>query len=91
MTIKAILVIGPAGCGKTLHAKALAEYFGCVEVCDDWTPSKGLTPGVLHLTSMVPGGTPLPFQDDTLSACTFNDAMGNMTAFHAEILKQTDE
>lgn len=46
-----VIVTGPQGCGKTLHASTLAAHLGCGHVVDGWTPGDGLVPGALHLTN----------------------------------------
>ena len=80
------LVCGAAGCGKTLHARALMEFFNCRAMHDDWRPSAGLNPGILHLTNMQPGGPALPYSDGDMEAYTFEHAMRLMTTAHAKLL-----
>jgi len=46
-----VVVTGPQGCGKSVHAQQLAEQFGCVGVVDEWRPDVELSPGHLHLTN----------------------------------------
>lgn len=76
-----VLIIGPRGCGKTLHAEALRQHFGCATVADDWHPSVGILPGALMLTYHQPGGT-LPFVSPEFEAYEFIDAMRRMEAAH---------
>lgn len=46
-----VIVTGPQGCGKTLHASTLAAHLGCGHVVDGWAMGDGLVPGALHLTN----------------------------------------
>jgi hypothetical protein len=54
------IVYGPPACGKTSHAKQIAEHLGIdpANIVDDWRPRKGrypyLQPGYLHLSQEVP-------------------------------------
>ena len=82
---KTVLIIGPAGCGKTLHAEALRQHFGCDTVHDNWQPSHGTITGALMLTNMIPGGA-LPYTGPLFDAYEFNDAMRRMNEAHAQVL-----
>lgn len=84
---KSILIVGPPGCGKTLHREALRQHFDCVAVHDDWQPSHGIVPGALMLTSRRPGGEPLPYVSEEFDAYDFNHAMRLMTEAHEALLK----
>lgn len=48
-----VIITGPQGCGKTLHASTLAQAVGCDHVVDGWhnTGPEPLTLGALHLTN----------------------------------------
>lgn len=46
-----VIIHGPQGCGKTTHAKPLAQHFGCARVVDDWNGADPLPAGVLALTN----------------------------------------
>lgn len=46
-----IVIHGPQGCGKTVHAAALAAAFGCTKIIDEWNGADPLLPGVLALTN----------------------------------------
>lgn len=52
---ESIIVHGPQGCGKTLHAVSIARHFGLARILDDQDPH-ALPPGVatdtLLLTSV---------------------------------------
>lgn len=48
---KTVVVYGPEGCGKTLHAADIAAHFGLNEVFDGWTPFDSIKPGALMLTN----------------------------------------
>jgi hypothetical protein len=37
----AVIVHGPAGCGKSRHAAALARHYGKTVIIDDWQPHAG--------------------------------------------------
>jgi nicotinamide riboside kinase len=39
---KAVIVYGPQGTGKTLHAEALARAYGKTRIYDDYDPVRGL-------------------------------------------------
>lgn len=78
--MKTILIVGPAGCGKTLHAEALRQHFQCSRIMDQWRPGDGLMPGALILTSFQPGGSPLPYKSDTMDAYEFTHAMHLLNA-----------
>lgn len=83
---KTVIVIGPQGCGKTLHAEALRQHFGCGYVFDNWRPAQGVIDGALMLTSSVPGGSPLPYSCAEFDAYAFDDAMRRMNAAHAAVI-----
>lgn len=51
-----IIIRGPQGCGKTSNAQALAAYFGCTEVVDDWDGFTPLCDGALALTNSANAG-----------------------------------
>lgn len=38
-----IVIHGPAGCGKTRNAAALAQHYGKSAILDDWTLRSGAT------------------------------------------------
>lgn len=54
------IVYGPPACGKTRHAKQIAEYLGIdpANIVDDWRPREGryptLQPGYLYLCHEAP-------------------------------------
>lgn len=55
-TEKSWIVYGPQGCGKTLHAKAIAKALGLDHIVDDWDGSRStlkLT-NTLHITHHLP-------------------------------------
>lgn len=81
-----VLIIGPAGCGKTLHAEALRQHFGCDSVHDNWRPSHGAIAGALMLTNLVPSGPPLPYSGPLFDAYEFGHAMRLMNDAHAAAL-----
>lgn len=83
--MKGVLIVGPAGCGKTLHAEALRQHFGCATVHDNWRPVHGVVPGALMLTQSVPAD-PLPYLSPELEAYEFADAMRRMNDSHASLL-----
>lgn len=84
--MKTIIIVGPAGCGKTLHAEALRQHFQCTHIMDQWRPSDGYAPGALILTSMRPGGSPLPYTSETMDAYDFDQAMRLMNEAIARVL-----
>lgn len=53
MTAPTVIVIAPHGSGKTAHAEALREIFGCTSVVDEWDGRAELAPGTLALTNQV--------------------------------------
>lgn len=60
------IVVGPPGCGKTLHAAHLADLLGMRFVVDEWHDGQPLCPGALHLAqktahTSTPGQLVLPF------------------------------
>lgn len=60
-----ILIHGPQGCGKTLHAAALAAHYGKTVIVDDW-----------HLGMPVPEhALALTCRNDISGAIAFDDAM----------------
>jgi DNA polymerase III delta prime subunit len=83
---KSILIVGPQGCGKTLHAEALRQHFDCLAVHDNWQPSHGIVPGALMLTNRRPGGG-LPYVSEDFDAYEFDHAMRLMNAAHESFLK----
>jgi len=42
-------VFGPQGCGKTVHAQAIAAALGVSKVIDEWSPGDRHPPPVDHL------------------------------------------
>ncbi len=56
-----VIVTGPQGCGKTLHAAKLKAHFGCTSVVDEWWSGDPIVPGALHLTcELLPAGVSSP-------------------------------
>ena len=47
-----VVVVIPQGAGKTRHATALAERFGCTSIVDEWDGRSDLPPGALALTNV---------------------------------------
>lgn len=47
-----VIIHGPQSCGKTRHAAALAAYFGCSEVVDNWCGAR-FNEGALLLINAV--------------------------------------
>jgi hypothetical protein len=47
---RAIIVSGPAACGKTHHKEALRKALGCKFVVDGWMPGDDVFSAALHLT-----------------------------------------
>ena len=53
MLIEPLVIYGPAGCGKTRSAEALAAHFGADTVVDNWdgtTPLRGSTLALSNAT-----------------------------------------
>jgi cytidylate kinase len=52
----AVIVHGPAGCGKSRHAAALARHYGKTVIIDDWQPRAGASvpANALALTNASP-------------------------------------
>lgn len=50
--VVATVVAGPQGCGKSIHAQALARHYGCHTVVDDWWLGQPIVAGALHLTQL---------------------------------------
>lgn len=51
-----VVIYGPAGCGKTTHAAALAKHYGKTRIVDDWTPGGPVPADTLALTSVLHQG-----------------------------------
>lgn len=51
--MKAIIVYGPQGCGKTINAMAIARHLGVDhgKIIDGWAPCTPLPEGALALTN----------------------------------------
>lgn len=49
-----LVVYGPQGCGKTANAQAIADYFYCTSVVDDWDGRAPLPDGALALCQQYP-------------------------------------
>lgn len=49
-----LVVYGPQGCGKTSNAQAIADYFHCTPVVDDWDGRSALPEGALALCQQYP-------------------------------------
>lgn len=59
MKHKSVIVHGPKGCGKTLHAERIAAYLGLTNIVDDWNPADGMNvAGALYLTNFHPAMLP---------------------------------
>ena len=52
-----VIVYGPAGCGKSTHAVALAAHFGKSRIVDDWAPGSRVREDTLALTNVPHAGT----------------------------------
>lgn len=76
---KSIIIVGPQGCGKTLHSKALMQLFGVQRLADPWRPSQGMVPDCLHLTQVAPRDD-LPYVDERIECYTFDQAMARLNA-----------
>lgn len=50
MTKRTVIVYGPQGCGKTLHANEIAKHFGLDKVVDGWMACQPIERGALMLT-----------------------------------------
>lgn len=50
--IKAVIIYGPHGCGKTRHAITLALFYKKSQVIDDWAPGMPLPADALALTNV---------------------------------------
>lgn len=85
LAAKAVIIVGPHGCGKTLHREALRQMLGCDQVVDPWVPADGTTPGALHLTHVSPADA-LPYRSDTLDCYTFEHAMRMLCAHIGEVV-----
>lgn len=76
MTNLSLIVHGPAGCGKTRHAVALAKHFGLHVINDAWRPTDRLPLlGVLALTNFAP---PFAAPAHIHRVMTFHEAMCQM-------------
>lgn len=49
-----LVVYGPQGCGKTANAKAIAVYFYCTTIVDNWDGRSALPEGALALCQQYP-------------------------------------
>ncbi len=47
-----ILICGPQGCGKTSHAKMLAQFYGKELILDNWTGTTPVPSNAIALTSI---------------------------------------
>lgn len=48
---EAVVIIAPAGAGKTRNQAALKKIFGCTSIVDEWDGRSPLPPGALALTN----------------------------------------
>lgn len=48
---KPIIILAPAGAGKSLAAPYLMQMLGCTRLVEEWVPSIPLEPGDLALTN----------------------------------------
>lgn len=48
----AVVIAGPQGVGKTLHADQLAKRYGCKVIADGWDGHSLVPPGTLALTNL---------------------------------------
>ncbi|PRH82612.1 hypothetical protein [Arenimonas caeni] len=48
---EAVVIIAPAGAGKTRNQAALKKMFGCTSIVDEWDGRSPLPPGALALTN----------------------------------------
>ena len=49
-----LVVYGPQGCGKTTNARAIADYFRCTSIVDNWDGRSRLPDGALALCTRYP-------------------------------------
>lgn len=49
-----LVIYGPQGCGKTTNAQALAAYFHCTTIVDNWDGRSALPDGALVLCQQYP-------------------------------------
>lgn len=55
-----VVIVGGPGTGKTRHADALAQHYGCRFILDGWSRGQPMAPGCLVLTNdRVPGAIPI--------------------------------
>lgn len=47
-----VVIHGPQGCGKGIHAPLMARHFGCEQVVSDWNGTDPVPSGALVLTSL---------------------------------------
>ena len=71
-----VLIHGPQGCGKSIHAARLAEHFGCGQVVDDWDGVSQVPSGVLLLTNI--DSLPLASVKD-VRVLSFHEAMQHLS------------
>lgn len=48
--MKALVIVGPQGCGKSQAAAALLQRYGRTVLVDNWDGKSPLSPGALALT-----------------------------------------
>lgn len=46
-----VILVGPSNSGKSTHAAAIAERFGCSRIVDPWDGRSELLPGTLAVTN----------------------------------------
>lgn len=51
---KPVIVYGPQGCGKNVHAKHLAAHFGLARISYEFAPGDAVRVDTLHLTNCDP-------------------------------------
>lgn len=63
-----IVIHGPQGCGKGIHAPIMARHFGCKQIIDDWNGTDPVPAGAMVLTNLAsfvapPGATVVAFSE----------------------------